>query len=244
MKKHLLFTLAASVALAGVLRADDAAPAADAKPAAAAPAAEAKAAPAAESKTAAVAKNDAMGSLKAGNQLLDQGKYAEAAAYFEGIGEQVKDNGATKREPYRLNNLALAQLNLQKYDDAIANASKAISLKPDLAAAYNNLSAAYSASGKRDMAVDTLNKGIAAVKAKGGDTAKLEANLTGIQAAIEASKPKAQREAEAKAKAAADAAAAKVSGVAATADAAAAKAADMAKPAADAAQAADPAEKK
>jgi|GEM_PF-2993872 colicin import membrane protein len=230
MKKHLLLTLAATVALAGGLRADDAKPAIDAKPAAAAPATDAKA----DTKTATaptpVAKNDAMGSLKAGNQLLDQAKYAEAAAYFEGIGEQVKDNGAAKREPYRLNNLALAQLNLEKYDDAIANAGKAIALKKDLAAAYNNLSAAYSASGKRDLAVDTLNKGIEAVKAAGGDTAKLEANLTGIQAAIEASKPKAQREAEAKAKAKADADAA-----------AAAKVSGTAKPAADAKPAAAPA---
>jgi tetratricopeptide (TPR) repeat protein len=229
MKKHLLFTLAATVALSGVLRADDAKPADDAS--AAKPAAEA-AAPAAETKTAApapVAKLDAPGSLKVGNQLLDQAKYAEAAAYFEGIGEQVKDNGAAKREPYRLNNLALAQLNLQKYDDAIANANKAVTLKPDLEAGYNNLAAAYSASGKRDQAVDALTKGIAAVKAKGGDTAKLEANLSGIQAAIEASKPKAQREAEAKAKQAADAAAAKVSGTAAVAATDTAQAADAEK---------------
>lgn len=194
MKKHLLFTLAATVALAGVLRADDA-------PAAAPAAASATAA--AKPEATPVAKLDKPGSLKLGNQLLDQGKYAEAATYFEGIGEQVKDNGAKKREPYRLNNLALAELNLQKYDDAIANASKAIALKPDLEAGYNNLAAAYSASGKRDQAVDTLTKGIAALKAAGGDTSKLEGNLKGIQDAIEASKPKAVREAEAKAKAAA-----------------------------------------
>jgi tetratricopeptide (TPR) repeat protein len=228
MKKHLLFTLAATVALAGGLRAEEAAAA---KPAAAAPAAKAEAK--AETTTAAVAKNDAMGSLKAGNQLLDQAKYAEAAAYFAGIGEQVADNGKTKREPFRLNNLALAQLNLQKYDDAIANASKAIELKPDLAAAYNNLSAAYSASGKRDQAVDALKKGIEAVKAKGGDSAKLESNLAAIEASLEASKPKAVREAEAKAKAAAEAAAAKVSDTAKAATDAVKAAADKAAPAAE-----------
>lgn len=211
MKKQLLFTLVASVALAGVLRADDAPAAA---PAAASPTAAAK------PEATPVAKLDKPGSLKLGNQLLDEGKYAAAAAYFEGIGEQVKDNGAKKREPYRLNNLALAELNLQKYDDAIANAGKAIALKPDLEAGYNNLAAAYAAAGKRDQAVDTLTKGIAAVKAAGGDTSKLEGNLKGIQDAIEASKPKAVREAEAKAAAEA----AKVS--------ATAKPADDAKPAA------------
>lgn len=208
MNKHLMLTLAATLALAGGLRADETkTAAADAK----------------GSTPAAVAKNDAPGSLKAGNALLDQAKYADAEAYFTGIGEQVEANGKEKREPYRLNNLSLAQLNLGKYDDAIANASKAIALKPDLAAAYNNLSAAYAATSKRDLALETLNKGIEAVKAKGGDTSKLEANVKGIQDAIEASKPKAVREAEAKAKAAADAAAA-MSGTAATAAKAAADA--------------------
>ena len=94
MKKHLLLTLAASVALAGVVRAEEAKPAV----AAAKPAAAVEAKPAAEAKAvAAVEKNDAPGSVKQGNRLLDEGKFEEAVAYFNGIGEQ----SSAKREPYR-----------------------------------------------------------------------------------------------------------------------------------------------
>ena len=191
MNKHLLLTLAAGVALSGALRADDAAPAAASGTAAAPAAAAAAATP--------VAKNDAPGSLAPGKQLLDEAKYADAAAYFEGIGEQTTSNGATKREPYRQNDLALAYLNLGKYDQAIAAASKAVELNKGMAVGWSNLAAAYGASGQRDKAVDALTKGVDAVKGVGGDSSGLEAKLKSLQDLIESGKPKAEREADAKA---------------------------------------------
>jgi tetratricopeptide (TPR) repeat protein len=221
MNKHLLLTVVAGVALSGLLRADDAAPAAasgTAAPAAAAPA------------TTPVAKNDAPGSLAPGKQLLDEAKYADAAAYFEGIGEQTTSNGATKREPYRQNDLSLAYLNLGKYDQAIAAASKAVELNKGMAVGWSNLAAAYGASGQRDKAVDALTKGVEAVKGVGGDSGGLEAKLKSLQDLIESGKPKAEREADAKATAtAASTAAASAATPAAQADTAKAAA-----PAADA----------
>ncbi len=173
-----------------------------------------------------VAKNDAPKSLKKGNALLDESKWAEAAAYFEGIGEQVASNGMKKREPLRLNNWALALINLGEFAKAEELAQKALDLKGDLAPAWNNLATAQANGGKRSDAVATLEKGIEAITAAGGDASKLESNLAGIKQAIEDGKPKAQKTAEAKVKAEADEKAA------ADAKASEAKPADAAAPAA------------
>ena len=204
MNKHLLLTLAASIAFAGVLVAEEAA-----KPAAAPAAkAEAKAAPVDESKTAEakpVAKNDAAGSMKAGLLLLDAGKFAEAADFFQGIGVQSH----SKREASRQLNLSSALIELGKYDEGAAAAQKAIDLDGANPKYWNNLAAAKARDGKRDEAIAIYTKAIAAVKAKNGDTSKLEANLTELTNAVEAGKPKKVKEAEAKAKAAAEKAAAK-----------------------------------
>lgn len=192
MKKTLLLTLAAGLVVSAGLRAEEA------KPAAAAPAStEAAAAP--------VAKNDAPGSLKKGNELLDQGKFADAAAYFAGIGEQ----SSSKREPYRLLGLSTALLETEKYEDAAAAAQKALDMKKDLSGAWNNLAAAQARSGKRAEAVATYEKALEALKAAGADTSKVEANLNELKTKIEEGKPKKVKEAEAKAKAEAEKAAAK-----------------------------------
>jgi hypothetical protein len=216
MKKTLMLSLAASLFVAQSARAAESAPAAAP---AAAPAEKAE-------KMAPVAKNDAPGSLKKGNELLDAGKFEDAAAYFDGIGAQ----SSNKREPYRLLGLSTALLEAGKYDEAGAAAQKAIDLKGDLSGAWNNLAASQSRNGKRDEAIATFNKGIETLKAAGADTSKLEANLAALNDAIEAGKPKKVKEAEAKAKAAADKAAADKAG----ADKAAAdakKPADTKKPA-------------
>jgi tetratricopeptide (TPR) repeat protein len=178
VKMHLFLSLAACVALSGVARADDASASA-ATPSAAATDASPTADAASNSP---VAKNDAPGSLAAGKQLLNDGKFAEAAAYFEGIGEQVAANGATKREPYRLLDLSTAYLGLGKYSDAEDAASKATDADKDLAAAWNNLAAAQVNQGERDKAIDTYTKAIAQLQADKVDTTKLEANLAVLQA--------------------------------------------------------------
>lgn len=200
MKKTLLLTLAAGLVVSAGLRADDAKPAAAAAPAKAVAAAPAKAEAAAP-----VAKNDAPGSLKKGNELLDQGKFADAAAYFAGIGEQ----SSAKREPYRLLGLSTALLETEKFADAAAAAQKALDMKKDLSGAWNNLAAAEARSGKRAEAVATYDKAIEALKGAGADTSKVEANLNELKTKIEEGKPKKVKEAEAKAKAEADKAAAK-----------------------------------
>jgi colicin import membrane protein len=221
MKKHLILAAAASLALAGVVRADEAA-----KPEAAAKPAEAKAdAKAADSKAMAadakadakadkaeakpVAKMDKPGSLAAGKLLLDEGKFAEAAAYFEGIGEQVADNGAKKREPWRLNNWALALYNDKQYDKAIEVATKLTTSNPEIASGWNTLAGAQVSNGKREDALATYDKGIAKLKELKADSSKLEANKAALEQAKEDGKPKKVKEAEAKAKAAKDAADAK-----------------------------------
>jgi tetratricopeptide (TPR) repeat protein len=182
---------------------------ADAKPAADAKAMDAKADAKPAAAATPVAKMDKAGSLAAGKLLLDDGKYAEAAAYFEGIGEQVADNGAKKREPWRLNNWALALFNGKQYDKAIEVATKLTTSNPEIASGWNTLAGAQAASGKREDAIATYDKGIAKLKELGADAGKLETNKQALMDAKEAGKPKKVKEAEAKAKAAADAAAAK-----------------------------------
>lgn len=198
MKKTLMLTLAAGLIASSALRAEEAKTAAPAEAQAAAP----------------VAKNDAPGSLKKGNELLDQGKFAEAAAYFEGIGEQ----SSNKREPYRLLGLSTALVESEKYEEAIAAAQKAVELKKDLSGAWNNLAAAQARSGKRAEAVATYEKALEALKGAGADTSKVEANLNELKTKIEEGKPKKVREAEAKAKAEAEKAAAKAEEVKAAAE--------------------------
>jgi tetratricopeptide (TPR) repeat protein len=194
--------LALAIAAPMALRADDAAastsPAAEAKPAMMAkPAAAAADASASTTDAKAaptpVAKNDAPGSIMPGNQLNDDGKFAEAAAYFDGIGEQTASNGHKKREPWRLIGLAKAQIGLGKFDDAAATAQKAIDIDPKNGTAWNVLGSSQAQAGKREDAAATYAKGIDTLKAAGVDTAKLEANLAPIKAALDAAKAKADK---------------------------------------------------
>ena len=229
--------LAMGLGLGAMLGAEEMAKPAAAAPAAAAPAAEAAkpvaaapaaAAPAAEPAKPAVAKNDAPGSLKAGNALMGEEKWEDAAAYFDGIGEQMAGNGHKKREPWRLIGWSSALIRLEKYAAAAEKAQAALDINNTLAPAWNNLASAQGNQGMRTEAMESLKKGIEAVKGASGDTSKLEANLAELMKAVEDGKPKKVKEAEAKAKMEADAAAAK----AAAATAAAAKPADAAAPAA------------
>lgn len=197
MKKITSLALIAALALGSVVRAEEkAATAAEKAP----EAAEKAAAP------APVAKNDSPGSLAGGKALLGEEKFAEAVAYFQGIGVQT----AKKREAWRLANLSSALVGAENYAEAISTAQQAIDIKVSdvQSIAWNNLAAAQARSGKRDEAIATYGKGIDTLKAAKLDTARLESNLAELQNAAEMSKPKKQREAEAKAKAEAEKAAA------------------------------------
>lgn len=150
------------------------------------------------SKTATpVVKNDAPGSIAPGNKLNEDVKFAEALAYFEGIGEQIEANGHSKREPWRLIGMANSEMGLGKFDKAAELSQKAIDIDGKNGIAWNHLGSAQAQAGKRAEAIATYNKGIETLKAAGVDKAKLEANLEGLKAAVEASKPKAQKTAEA-----------------------------------------------
>lgn len=182
MYKHLILAAVAGLALAGVARAEEA-----------------------QAKPTPVAKNDAPGSLAPGKVLLDEGKFAEAAAYFEGIGEQVAANGAKKREPWRLNNWALALLESEQYAKAIEVAEKLLANNPEMGSAWNTLAAAQARSGLREEAIATYDKAIAKLKELGAATDRLESNKAALLQVIEEGKPKKVREAEAKARAEAEA---------------------------------------
>jgi len=165
MQKKQAVILALALAMSPLaLRAEEAAKADAAKPAEAKPAAAAEAAkPAAgaeaakPAEAAPVAKNDAPGSVKKGNDLVDAGKFEEAVAYYEGIGEQTTANGHSKREPWRLIGLSKAYIELGKFDKAAENAQKAIDIDPKLGAAWNNLGSAQAQQGKRAEAIETYN---------------------------------------------------------------------------------------
>ncbi len=182
MNKSLLLTLSACacLGLSGALRAD--APAATSSTAATGSTA---AAGAAAPDASGVAKNDAPGSLKKGKALLDAGKYADAVAYFTGIGEQVADHGKAKREPYRQLDLATAYLGENDYANAEKAAQAALALNPDLEGAWNDLASAQVNSGDRAAAIATYQKGVAQLTKDGADHSRLDQNLQSLQAAAE-----------------------------------------------------------
>jgi tetratricopeptide (TPR) repeat protein len=181
--------------------------------------------PAAAAVATPVAANDAPGSITPGNKLNDDGKYKEAAAYFEGIGEQKSSNGHTKREPWRLNGWANAEIGLGDFGQAADLAQKSLdidSTSMSARVAWNLLGSAQAQEGKRADAIATYNKGIAALKAAGQDTAKLEANLAPLKDAqdkadIKAGKVPASTSPTAAADASADTNAAAASSVSASA---------------------------
>jgi tetratricopeptide (TPR) repeat protein len=161
------------------LRADDSAPASSGTAAASAD----SSSPTASAAPTAVAKNDAPGSIKPGNDLIDAGKYDEALAYFQGIGEQSDSNGHSKREPWRLVGLSRAENGLGQFDKSGDFAQQAITIDGTNGVAWNLLGSAEANQGKRGDAIATYKKGIDALKAAGKDTSKLEANLAPLQQA-------------------------------------------------------------
>lgn len=165
MKITSIVGLAALVAMAGALRAE---------PSAAAQS------PAAVS----AAKYDAPDALVAGNKMLANGQFADAAAYFEGIGAQSVDHGRKTREPYRLAGLATALLHLGHAVDAEAMAAKALDLNMSLEGAWYTMGMAQEAQAKHQEAIATFTMGIVAVQAEGKSAETLEANRTFLQAEV------------------------------------------------------------
>lgn len=181
-KTSLTLIMALALTAPMALRADDMASAAKADSSTASASTDAASStPAAAAVATPVAKNDAPGSITPGNKLNDDGKYKEAAAYFEGIGEQTAANGHTKREPWRLIGWANSEIGLGDFDKAAELSQKAIDIDPKNATAWNHLASSQAQAGKRADAIATYTKGIAALKAAGVDTAKLEANLAPLK---------------------------------------------------------------
>jgi tetratricopeptide (TPR) repeat protein len=168
MKTTLILGLAVGVALAGVLRADS-------------PATQAG------TTTMVVAKNDSPKALVAGEKMLANAQYADAAAYFEGIGVQVRAHGRKTREALRLTDLATAMLMTGRYSEAEATSTKALDLNMGLQQAWYVMGMAQEDQHEHDSAVSTFTMGIVAVQSAGKDASTLEANRTLLQA--EAQKP-------------------------------------------------------
>ena len=72
-----------------------------------------------------------------GSQLLDQGKYVEAAQFYE---EQLKSK---PDDPVVNNQLGYSYAKLGKFDQAVASYQKAVKLKPDYPEAHYNLGFLY-----------------------------------------------------------------------------------------------------
>jgi Flp pilus assembly protein TadD len=89
--------------------------------------------------------------LERGKQLLEQGKFAEAAAQFK---ETLK---SVPNSPLLYNLLGFCELQLSHRDDAITHFKKALELKPDFKAARNNLGGIYLMQGQTQQAVEQFS---------------------------------------------------------------------------------------
>jgi Flp pilus assembly protein TadD len=85
-----------------------------------------------------------------GNQLLDQGKYVEAAQFYE---DQLKSK---PDDPVLNNQLGYSYAKLGKFDLAVASYQKAVQLKPDYPEAHYNLGFLFMS--KQFLRLDDANK--------------------------------------------------------------------------------------
>ncbi len=86
-----------------------------------------------------------------GKELLEQGKFAEAAAEFRELQKSIPDS------PLLYNLLGLCYLQQGRHDEAVADFKKAIALKPDFKAAHNNLGGIYLLQGRAQDAVNEFS---------------------------------------------------------------------------------------
>ncbi len=113
--------------------------------------------------------------LGAASKLMDEGKFQEAAKAYEELGR----TRPAKREGWKLNNWALALMNLDQHDLARARLELSVKLHPGNPVAWNNLGVVYQKLGLLRSARHAYGR---AVATGGGafDTQRAELNQVKI----------------------------------------------------------------
>lgn len=91
-----------------------------------------------------------------GTAYMDAGKWDDAIACFE----KLNDNLVYSTPHYPMANLGWAYYNKKMYEKSKTCYLKALSYAPNFMKAMRGLAMTYSAMGKNDMAIETLNKAI------------------------------------------------------------------------------------
>lgn len=119
--------------------------------------------------------------MKAANALMDAGKYDEAIAAYEKMGE-LKSN---RMEAWRCNNEGLACLDANKNDQALPLLEKATTTDPSNSVAWNNLGVCYERLNQLDKAKDAYQKSIDAAKEANASSDNAQANLQFVNMKLE-----------------------------------------------------------
>ncbi len=113
--------------------------------------------------------------LEVAHRLMDEGKWAEAAAAYAAVGIC----SPAKREGWRLNNWGLALLRQGQYSDAVMRFLKSVETFPDNPTAWNNLGVAYENLGKSEKAKEAYAH--AAQPQQSGKFDQARAELNGLK---------------------------------------------------------------
>jgi tetratricopeptide (TPR) repeat protein len=115
--------------------------------------------------------------MKSAKKLLDEGKFDEAAQAYQAIGTL----GTKKGEGWRLNNLGLAYIKMNKPADAVKPLEQAVAVDPKNATAWNNLGVAYENTEQADKALDAYRKALEAAKQGDQPSNKVSMNLRKLE---------------------------------------------------------------
>jgi len=132
----------------------------------------------AEAKAKAVsATAEAKPDMKAAKKLLDEGKFEEAAQAYQAIGTL----NTKKAEGWRLNNLGLSYIKMNKPADAVKPLEDAVAADPKNATAWNNLGVAYENTQQADKALEAYRKALEAAKQGDQPSEKVSMNLRKLE---------------------------------------------------------------
>ncbi len=115
--------------------------------------------------------------MKSAKKLLDEGKFDEAAQAYQAIGTLKTKKG----EGWRLNNLGLAYIKLDKPADAVKPLEDAVAADPKNATAWNNLGVAYENTQQADKALEAYRKALEVAKQGDQPSEKVNMNLRKLE---------------------------------------------------------------